>query len=386
MKCIYLDAAATTRCSDVVVAAIVDYCTTHYGNPSSPHSMGIAAKRAVDLATERVAKLVGCSPREITFTAGATESNNIVMLGACFSQNQRANIVACPIDHKSTLEAAAELARRGTEVRWMKVDRDGRVDITHLRQLVDEDTILVTVSYVNSELGTIQDISSIGGMLRSHPAIFHVDATQAVGKLSIDVGAAGIDSLALSAHKICGPKGIGALYVESSVSKRLRPLTFGGGQTFLRSGTLPSELIVALGVAAEHLNSADLSALWRAADVRRAIILETLESYGATYSLNSSPKYSVPHILNIHFPKIRAETIVKGLTNVCVASGSACNSQSMAPSYVLTGVGYGNARAECSVRVSFLADQNEADLREGAQALASKIVDLQRLIPGEYRQ
>lgn len=379
---IYFDAAATTRCADEVTSAMVEFSSGHFGNPSSPHSMGRFAKRAVDEATARISHLLGCFNDELTLTSGATESNNIVVLGSA-DPGSHQNIVICPIDHKSTLAAASEMERRGVEVRRMRVDSNGRIDLDHLARIVDAGTALVTLAYVNSEIGTLQDIVGIGALLEDKPALFHIDASQAAGKVDIKVRDARVDCISISAHKICGPKGIGALYVSSSAASRLRPLTFGGGQYRLRSGTLPAQLIVGFGVAAERISKADLASWWDAATHRRQIILETLRQHDVRYELNSSADRAVPHILNLSFPGVRSETIINGLPTVCVASGSACNSKSMAPSYVLTEVGHGEDRANSAIRLSFTADIDIEEVGLGAETLARKVRSLQKLTAWE---
>lgn len=375
---IYLDAAATTKCADDVVAAMIELSSNHYGNPSSPHTMGRYARRAIVEATLSISRLLGCTSEELTLTSGATESNNIVVLGIA-EPDRGQNIVVCPIDHKSILAAASESERRGVELRLMKVNKHGRIDLDHLAQIVDENTALVTLAYVNSELGTVQDLSKITHLLKGKSAIFHVDASQAAGKLHLNVQDLKIDCMSLSAHKICGPKGIGALYVSPSSISRLRPLTFGGGQYGLRSGTLPAQLIVGFGLAAERINSSDLKSRWKEANKRRNIIIETLQQHKIHFKLNSPTDSSVPHILNIYFPSVRSETVIHGLPNVCISSGSACNSQSMTPSYVLTQVGHNQERANCAIRISFTSDMEIEQLTQGAKLIAEKVFSLQQL-------
>ncbi|AMO95663.1 aminotransferase class-V family protein [Collimonas fungivorans] len=379
---IYFDAAATTQCTDAVTAALVEFSDDSFGNPSSPHSMGRSAKLAVDQATASIACLLGCSCDELTLTSGATESNNIVVLG-CADPGSRQNIVICPIDHKSTLAAASEMQRRGIELRRMRVDANGRIDIKHLASIVDANTALVTISYVNSEIGTIQDIAAISAMIKNNGALFHVDASQAAGKIDISSPHARIDCISISAHKICGPKGIGSLYVSSAAASRLRPLTFGGGQYRLRSGTLPVPLIVGFGIAAERINNTDFAHQWEAANYRRQIILEALRRHNVIYQLNSPTNNAVPHILNFSFPRVRSETIIKGLPTVCIASGSACNSKSILPSHVLTEVGYEEERVNTAIRLSFTADMDIEKIALGADIFAKKVCSLQKLITWE---
>lgn len=376
---IYFDCAATTRCTDEVARVMFEFNHTHFGNASSPHIMGRRTMAAVNKSVESISQLIGCSGRELTLTSGATESNNIVILGSTCTEKGK-NIVICPIDHKSSLEAANEMARRGIEVRSMTVDQYGRINLEHLTNIVDVNTALVTLSYVNSEIGTLQNLEEIETVLCRSSALFHVDASQAVGKVEVNVRDSRIDCLSLSAHKIGGPQGIGALYVRESIAHRIKPLTFGGGQDKLRSGTLPSQLIVGFASAADLLKKRSIKILWEEAKIRQSIILQALQRYELTYLLNSSLNYSVPHIMNVSFPGVRSETIINGLPNVCVASGSACNSKNMKPSYVLTGVGHSDDRANCAIRISFTADMDINQVYLGAEILAKKVRSLQALV------
>lgn len=378
---IYFDAAATTQCADDITKAMEEFSSTHYGNSSSSHTMGRLARQATIEATNNISQLLGCSYDELTLTSGATESNNIVVLG-CIEGNRNQNIVICPIDHKSTLAAASEMKRRGIEIRYMKVDNWGRINLDHLAQIIDGNTALVSLSYVNSEIGTIQDLSEIGSLVKKSSALFHIDAAQAAGKIKINVKELGIDCASLSAHKIYGPKGIGALYSSSVTTERLRPLTFGGGQYRLRSGTLPTQLVVGFGLAAKHTNNIDLASIWSGAEIRRKIILDTLNHHNIHYQLNSPESNTAPHILNISIVGIRSETIINSLPLLCVSSGSACNSDNLAPSHVITGIGHCERRANCAIRFSFPGDMNIEQVHIGAEIFAAKVGKLQKLQTG----
>ncbi|MCO7516181.1 cysteine desulfurase [Pseudomonas guariconensis] len=373
---IYLDAAATTPCAADVATAMHEFSTTLFGNPSSTHIMGRLAKNAILGSTAQISSMLGCAPNEITFTSGATESNNIVILGANAAKK---NIVICPIDHKSSILAAEELERKNIEVRRMKIDRCGRIDLEHLSTLVDQNTALLSLSYVNSEIGTYQDLSEIRKILNKSSALFHIDAAQAVGKLPINVKNLGVDCVSISAHKIQGPKGIGALYASPSTVSRLRPLTFGGEQSKLRSGTLPTQLIVGFGIAAQRINTNSLHASWKSATQRRIAILETLNSHKISFQLNSPEKNSIPHILNISIPGIGAETIISCLDGVCVSSGSACNSNNLKPSHVITGIGYSPDRANSAIRLSFTSDMDINDIKTGVEIFAKTVLKLTTL-------
>ncbi|MFJ4111728.1 cysteine desulfurase family protein [Pseudomonas sp. NPDC089758] len=375
---IYLDAAATTPCADVVIDEMLKFSKSNYGNPSSTHILGRLAQSAILESASHISELIGSTPAEIIFTSGATESNNIVILGSA-PPDSNSNIIICPIDHKSSLLAAEELEKRNVEVRRMKVDSNGRVDLPHLRKLLDANTSLLSISYVNSEIGTFQNLVEIKKALEKSNALFHIDAAQALGKLPINVKQLGVDCASISAHKIEGPKGIGALYVSSSCMSRLRPLTFGGGQSSLRSGTLPTQLIAGFGAAARRLNNRDYPASWTAAKQLKNAILETLNKHEITYEINSPDTVSTPHILNISITGIRSETLISCLRNVCISSGSACNSHNLAPSYVITGIGHDAIRANSAIRFSFTSDMDIKTVRDGAESLSQTVLQLTQL-------
>ncbi|MBK5000708.1 cysteine desulfurase [Pseudomonas sp. S31] len=377
---IYLDAASTTPCSDEVLTDMHEFGQIAFGNPSSSHLLGRLAKSAIIESTSTLAALLGCRPNEIIFTSGATESNNIVVLGSVKS-GQASNIVICPIDHKSTLAAAEELERRNIEVRRMRVNTCGRVDIDHLASLLDEHTALISISYVNSEIGTFQNLKDIKKILKQRTHIlFHVDAAQALGKIPLNIKSLGVDCLSLSAHKIGGPKGIGALYVSQHAISRLNALTFGGGQSPLRSGTLPTQLIAGFGAAARLIQRQNHRESWNAACQRRSTILEIFNAHKISYLINT-PKYkSVPHILNISIPGIRAETLISHLGKVCISSGSACNAHDLRPSHVIMGIGHDSDRAASSIRLSFTSDMDIDQIRNGVEIICRTVSTLRQLI------
>lgn len=376
---IYFDAAATTPCYPEVVATMDTFMSHHYGNPSSVHAMGKIAKQAVEHALIKVAALMECAIEELTITSGATESNNIVVLGTA-DPKERHNIVVCPIDHKSTLEAAAEMGKRGLDVRHMRVDQTGRIDLRHLWSLIDERTALVSLAYVNSEIGVIQDVSTISAHLKNSNAFLHLDATQAAGKLTISaVDMPRVDGMSISAHKIGGPKGVGALFVRRSARTQPRPLTFGGGQFNLRSGTLPSQLIVGFGAAVDRLLAMGHEERLAASLYRQKIILRTFEEKNLMFFRNSPDSDSVPSIINVSFPGVRSETVIKGIPRICVSSGSACNAKNLAPSYILKSIGLDDDRANSAIRISFQPEIPIEQVEEGARLLAEKVSNLQSL-------
>ncbi|MBG0813150.1 cysteine desulfurase family protein [Planomonospora sp. ID82291] len=372
MKTIYLDGCATTRVDDEVLEAMLPYLREEYGNPSSPHVLGKRARRAVDAAAESVARLIGADPGEIVFTSGATESNNIALLGV-FAHGDAAPVggVFCPTDHKSSLAVGQALAARGVRTRTMRVRPDGRVDLGHLAGLLDLDTRVATAAWVNSEIGAVQPVRAMAALCHEAGALLHVDGAQAVGRVPVDVRDAGPDTLSLSAHKIRGPKGVGALYVRPEIRHRLRPIMYGGGQHALRSGTVPTHLVVGLGRACE-LAAGRRDAEWRRALGLRAAALDVLTAGFPGVRVNGDPDVSVPHVLNVVLPGVRGESLVSGLRSVALSTGSACNSGSQEPSYVLTAIGLTAEDANSSVRLCLDPRMPFADLVSGVAAVMER--------------
>ncbi|NUW42247.1 cysteine desulfurase family protein [Nonomuraea rhodomycinica] len=372
MKVIYLDACATTRVDDEVLDAMLPYLREEFGNPSSPHVLGKRARRAVDAAAESVARLVGADPDALVFTSGATESNNIALLGA-FGHDDRApvNGVFCPTDHKSSLAVGRALAARGVDARTVRVGPDGQVDLVHLDGLLDLHTRVATAAWVNSEIGTVQPVHAMAALCHDVGALLHVDAAQAAGRVPIDVREAQIDLLSLSAHKLRGPKGVGALYVRPEIRHRLRPVMFGGGQYELRSGTVPTHLVVGLGKAAE-LALARAEADLRRVRELRATALDILAAGVPGMRLNGDPRGGVPHVLNVVLPGVRGESLVSSLTTVALSTGSACNSGSQEPSYVLTAIGVDAEDANSSVRICLDPRMSFEDLVTGVETVVER--------------
>jgi cysteine desulfurase len=372
----YLDNCATTHCRSDIVKTMGYYLEQQFGNPSSQHQMGRAARFAVDQAASRIARLIGADPKELVFTSGATESNNLVLLGV-FDHAEKApiNAVISPIDHKSTLEVDKELSRRGVEVRLTEVDRRGRVRMESLERLVDEHTKIVSVSWVNSEIGTVQPVGKIAEVCARTGALLHVDAVQAVGRIPVDVRAEGVHALSLSAHKMYGPKGVGALFLDSRVEHRVRPLTFGGGQSRLRSGTIPTHLVVGLGLACEQAEERLASDYDRATRLRE-VLLEELTERIPDLVCNSDPEVGVPHVVNVTLPGVRSEALITGLRKVAISSGSACNSDSLEPSYVLRAIGLSEEKANCSIRICLNPSMSVDELRGAVVELVSKAQDV----------
>ncbi|MEU7830188.1 cysteine desulfurase family protein [Nonomuraea sp. NPDC049129] len=374
MKIIYLDNCATTRVDDEVVDAMLPYLREDFGNPSSPHVLGKRARRAVDLAAVSVAELLGADPRGIVFTSGATESNNIALLGM-FAHEERApvNALFCPTDHKSALAIGRALAGRGIETRTMAVRQDGLIDLTRLADQLDVHSRVATAALVNSEIGTIQPMSELAAFCHEVGCLLHVDAAQAAGRIPIDVVEAGVDTLSISGHKVRGPKGIGALYVRPGV--RLRPITYGGGQYELRSGTIPTHLVVGLGKACE-LALRRLDDDWMRAVRLREAALELITTRLPGVRINGDPLNGVPHVLNLVLPGVRGESLVSSLRTVAVSTGSACNSDSQEPSHVLTAIGVSAEDANSSIRMCLDPRMAFDELVRGVELVCERALDL----------
>jgi cysteine desulfurase len=381
VKVIYLDNCATTRLDDEVLAAMEPYLRDDFGNPSSPHVLGKRARRAVDEAAASVATLIGADPGDVVFTSGATESNNIALLGA-FSHTDRApaNAIVCPTDHKSTLMAGDALAARGIDVRTMPVGADGVVDVDGFTRLLDEHSRVAAVAAVNSELGTIQPVADLAARARDAGCLLHVDAAQAAGRIPLDVTAAGIGTLAVSAHKIHGPKGVGALWVRPELAGRLHPIMFGGGQHDLRSGTIPAHLVVGLGAACDLARRGLDDNHTRVTRLREVALARLMRFPGMR--LNGDPRAAVPHVLNVVLPGVRGESLVSGLSTVAVSTGSACNSASQQPSYVLTAIGVDAEDANSSVRICLDPGMGEDELARGVDLLCERAAALAGVLTG----
>ncbi|MEH6852840.1 cysteine desulfurase family protein, partial [Bacillus pseudomycoides] len=339
MRQVYLDYAATTPCHNKVVEVMEKYMKTEFANPSSQHVMGKKAQYAVDQAKSKIATSIGADKEEIIFTSGATESNNLALLGAIdYYEQEPVNVILSPIDHKSILGVGKELQRRGIIVKYVDINRDGTICLDSLRYLLDDHTRVVSFAYVNSEIGTIQPINEISALCRKYKTLIHVDAVQAFGKIPIDVKKLDIDALSLSGHKIYGPKGIGVLYVNGHKQKDFRPLLFGGEQTYLRSGTLPTSLIAGLG-AASDIAILELEENYEKVKRLRTIVVKRIQQEIPHSCVNVCMENSIPHIINIMIPNISSETLIAGMRTVSISSGSACNSSSLEPSYVLQEIG-----------------------------------------------
>jgi cysteine desulfurase len=361
---IYLDYSATTPVDPRVVDAMIPWLRDHFGNPASrSHAFGWEAEKAVESARDNVAALVNCDPRELIWTSGATESINLAIKGvAHFYKDKGRHLVTVKTEHKATLDTMRELEREGFEVTYMDVEPDGLLDFAKFEAALRPDTILVSVMFVNNEIGVIQDIPAIGELCRARGIVFHVDAAQATGKVVVDLALLKVDLMSFSAHKTYGPKGVGALYVRRKPRVRLEAQMHGGGhERGLRSGTLPTHQIVGMGeafrVAREEMATEN-----DRIRMLRDRLWTGLSQIEQVY-LNGDFERRVPHNLNVSFNFVEGESLIMAIKDVAVSSGSACTSASLEPSYVLRALGRSDELAHSSIRftVGRFTTQEEID-------------------------
>ncbi len=379
---IYLDYSATTPTDPRVAEKMIPYLSELYGNPASrSHAFGWTAEKAVENAREEVAKLVNADPREIVWTSGATESNNLAIKGAAnFYKGKGKHIVTVQTEHKAVIDTVRELERTGFEATFLAPEPNGLVDIEKFRAALRPDTVLASVMLVNNEIGVIQDIEAIGNICREQGVIFHVDAAQATGKVAIDLEKLPVDLMSFSAHKTYGPKGIGALYVRRKPRIRIEAQMHGGGhERGMRSGTLATHQIVGMGeafrIAREEMDLEN-------ARVRRLRdrLLAGLQDIEEVY-VNGDMKQRVPHNLNISFNYVEGESLIMAVKDIAVSSGSACTSASLEPSYVLRALGRSDELAHSSIRFSIGRFTTEEDVDYTIQLMKSKIGKLRELSP-----
>ena len=381
-KPIYLDYSATTPVDPRVAAKMIPYLTEHFGNPASrSHSFGWETERAVEEARGEVAKLVNCDSKEIVWTSGATESINLALKGAAhFYKDKGKHLVTVKTEHKATLDTMRELERDGFEVTYLDVDPDGLLDLEKLPAVLRPDTILVSVMYVNNEIGVIQDIPAIGEICRSRGIIFHVDAAQATGKLPVDLAQLKVDLMSFSAHKTYGPKGVGALFVRRKPRVRIEAQMHGGGhERGMRSGTLPTHQIVGMGEAFR------LARLEMATDnerirMLRDKLLKGLSEIEELY-INGDMEHRVPHNLNASFNYVEGESLIMAIKDIAVSSGSACTSASLEPSYVLRALGRNDELAHSSIRFTVGRFTTEEEIDYTVGLMKGKIAKLRELSP-----
>ncbi len=381
---IYFDYSATTPVDKRVAEKMMQYMTTDgfYGNPASrSHKFGWQAEEAVDVARNQIADLINADPREIVFTSGATESNNLAIKGAAnFYSKKGKHIITCKTEHKAVLDTCRELERQGYEVTYLDPESNGLIDLNKLKETIREDTIVVSIMHVNNEIGVVQDIAEIGEICRAQKIIFHVDAAQSAGKLPIDMQHLKVDLMSFSAHKIYGPKGIGALYVSRKPRVRLEAQTHGGGhERGMRSGTLPTHQIVGMGeafkLAKEELEQ-DRIHVTKMRD-RLWAGLNTMEQV----FINGDADKRYPGNLNVSFNFVEGESLIMALKDLAVSSGSACTSASLEPSYVLRALGLNDEMAHSSIRFSFGRFTTEAEIDHAIDIIQKSIGHLRNMSP-----
>ncbi len=381
---IYLDYSATTPVDPRVAEKMMQYLTVDgiFGNPASrSHRFGWQAEEAVDIARNEIAALVGADPREIVFTSGATESNNLALKGAAsFYQKKGKHIITCKTEHKSVLDTCRQLEREGFEVTYLSPGRNGILDLKQLETVMRPETVLVSVMHVNNEIGVVQDIRAIGELCRNQGVIFHVDATQSIGKIPVDLSQLKVDLMSFSAHKIYGPMGVGALFVRRKPRIRIEAQQHGGGhERGMRSGTLPVHQIVGMGEA-YRIAKQELETESRRLCALRLRLWNGIKDIEEVY-LNGDLQQGAPNILNVSFSYVEGESLIMALKDLAVSSGSACTSASLEPSYVLRALGMNDELAHSSIRFSLGRFTTEEEIDYAIALIHQSIGRLRELSP-----
>jgi cysteine desulfurase len=379
---IYMDYSSTNPCDERVVDAMVPWLRSHFGNPASrSHAWGWEAEAAVETARCQVADLIGADPREIVWTSGATESNNLALKGAAhFYKSKGKHLITVKTEHKAVLDTCRELERQGFEVTYLDVQEDGLVNLDVFKAAIRPDTILASVMFVNNEIGVIQDIAAIGALCREKGIIFHVDAAQATGRVEFDLTELPVDLMSLTSHKTYGPKGIGALFVRRKPRIRLEAQMHGGGhERGMRSGTLPTHQIVGMGeayrVAKEEMATENVRI--QALHDRMLAGLKDVEQV----FINGHLEKRVPHNLNMSFNYVEGESLMMGIKGLAVSSGSACTSASLEPSYVLRALGRSDELAHSSLRMTIGRWTTEAEIDYAVETIKLNVAKLRDLSP-----
>ena len=379
---IYMDYGATTPCDPRVVDAMVPWLREHFGNPASrSHAWGWEAEEAVEKARAQVAALINADPREIVWTSGATESNNLALKGAAhFYASRGKHLVTVKTEHKAVLDTTRELERQGYEVTYLDVQENGLLDLDRFKASLRSETIVASVMLVNNEIGVIQDIAAIGAMCRERGIVLHVDAAQATGKVTIDLATLPVDLMSLASHKTYGPKGIGALYVRRKPRVRLEAQMHGGGhERGMRSGTLPTHQCVGMGVAFELARTEMGTEIERIRMLQRRL-LDGIAGIEQVF-INGDLERRVPHNLNASFNFVEGESLIMGVKGIAVSSGSACTSASLEPSYVLRALGRSDELAHSSLRMTIGRFTTEHDVDYAAATLRDRVAKLRELSP-----
>jgi len=381
---IYLDNNATTPMDPRVLEAMIPYFTDHFGNAASRnHSFGWQAEEAVDYAREQVAKLIGADPKEIIFTSGATEGDNLGIKGVFEMYASKGNhIITCTTEHKAVLDTCKHIERQGGEVTYLEVNPEGLIDLKQLEAAIKPTTILIAIMYANNEIGVIQPVKEISAIARKHGVLFFTDGTQAVGKIPVDVNKDGIDIMAFTGHKMYGPKGVGALYVrrKNPRVKVTAQMDGGGHERGMRSGTLNVPGIVGFGKACElaRLEMADDAVrLSKLRDKLENALMQLEEAY-----VNGSREHRLPHVSNISFKYVEGEGLMMGFNkNIALSSGSACTSASLEPSYVLKALGLGDDLAHSSLRFGLGRFTTEEQIDYTIKAVSDTVIKLREMSP-----
>jgi cysteine desulfurase len=379
---IYMDYGATNPVDPRVVDAMVPWLREHFGNPASrSHAWGWEAEEAVEKAREDVAALIQADPREIVWTSGATESNNLAIKGAAhFYASRGKHLVTVKTEHKAVLDTMRELERQGFEVTYLDVQEDGLLDLDRFRDALRPDTILASVMLVNNEIGVIQDIPTIGAICREKGILLHVDAAQATGKVAIDMGSLPVDLMSLASHKTYGPKGIGALYVRRKPRVRLEAQMHGGGhERGMRSGTLPTHQCVGMGEAFK-IARLDMGVESERIRMLQQRLLTGISQIEQVF-INGHLEKRVPHNVNASFNYVEGESLIMGIKGLAVSSGSACTSASLEPSYVLRALGRSDELAHSSLRITIGRFTTEADIDYAVSTLQDRVAKLRELSP-----
>jgi cysteine desulfurase len=379
---IYLDYSATTPVDPRVAQKMITYLTDEFGNPASrSHSFGWTAEAAVEEARENVAALVGCDPKELVWTSGATESINLALKGAAhFYKDKGKHLITVKTEHKATLDTMRELEREGYDVTYLDVKPDGLLDLEAFKAALRPDTIVVSVMFVNNEIGVIQDIAAIGEICRSKGIIFHVDSAQATGKVPVDLSKLKVDLMSFSAHKTYGPKGVGALFVRRKPRVRIEAQMHGGGhERGMRSGTLPTHQIVGMGEAF-RIAKAEMATENERIRMLRDKLWKGLTQIPEVY-VNGDMEHRVPHNLNVSFNFVEGESLIMAIKDIAVSSGSACTSASLEPSYVLRALGRSDELAHSSIRFTIGRFTSEADVDYTIDLIKRKVEKLRELSP-----
>lgn len=379
---IYLDYGATTPCDPRVVDAMIPWLREHFGNAASrSHAWGWEAEEAIEKARTQVADLIGADPREIVWTSGATESDNLAIKGAAhFYQGKGKHLITVKTEHKAVLDTMRELERQGFEVTYLDVQENGLLDLEVFKAAVRPDTILASVMAVNNETGVIQDLNAIGAFCREKGVIFHVDAAQATGKMPLNMSSMPIDLMSLASHKSYGPKGIGALYVRRKPRVRLEAQMHGGGhERGMRSGTLPTHQIVGMGEAF-RIAKDEMQQDYAHAQRLQQRLLDGLKDIEQVF-VNGDLEHRVPHNLNISFNYVEGESLIMGIKGLAVSSGSACTSASLEPSYVLRALGRSDELAHSSLRMTIGRFTTEEEIDYAISTIRQNVAKLRELSP-----